>query len=288
MKLLVTGGSGFLGSELALQARAAGWEVVATHRSRPVGAGSAGVATVPLDVTDATAIEALLTRERPDCVVNTAYVLSGPDLQAITAEAPGHVARACLRHGARLIQLSSDLVFDGRPGGRSGSHGGYTEADPALPIIPYGEAKAAAEAELAALDPGALVVRTSLLLDSSLGLGPQETRPLAAARGELELGFFSDEWRTPLSVRDLAAALLEAAPRADLSGLLHIAGPDRLNRLELAQLVCLRHGADPAGLRGALAAALAGPRPLDASLDSSRAAGLLATRIRGIREVLAA
>jgi dTDP-4-dehydrorhamnose reductase len=101
------------------------------------------------------------------------------------------------------------------------------------------------------------------------------------------MGFFTDELRSPLSVRDLAAALLECVARPELHGPLHLAGPDTVSRLELAQLVCRQHGLDPSGLRGSLAAALPDPRPRDCSLDSSRAAALLATRIRGIREVLA-
>lgn len=275
MKLLVTGGSGFLGSELVRQASDGGWEVAATYRSRPVEGA------VPLDVTDADAVEALVARVRPDVVVHTAYVLSGPALWQITADGAAAVARACERHGARLVHLSSDLVFDGR-------RGGYTEADPPRPVIVYGEAKAAAERLVTAACPGTLVVRTSLLLDSSLGFGPQEARPLAAARGKLDMGFFSDELRSPVSVRDLAAALLEVGPRRDLAGPLHLAGADTIDRHELARLVCLRHGVDPAPLRAAFAADLPELRPLDCSLDSSRAAALLSTRLRGIREVLAA
>lgn len=282
MRLLVTGGSGFLGSELVRQARATGWEVTGTHHAHPGGDPGGQPGTVPLDATDPGAVEALMVRLRPAAVLHTAYVLSGPALWPLTAEAPGHVARAALRHGTRLVHLSTDLVFDGR-------RGRYAESDPPRPIIPYGEAKAHAEAEVAALDPGALVVRTSLLLDSpAFGLGPQELRPLQAARGEIAMGFFSDEWRTPVSARDLAAALLECCARPELAGLLHLAGPDRLNRLELAQLVCRAHGVDPAPLRGARSADLPGDRPQDASLDSSRAAGLLRTRLRGIREVLGA
>jgi len=274
VKLLVTGGSGFLGSELVRQARDGGWEVAATYRTRPVEGA------VPLDVTDEAAVEALVARVRPDVVVHTAYLLSGDGLWPVTVEGAAAVARACERHGARLVHLSTDLVFDG-------ARGGYTEADPPGPIIPYGEAKAAAERLVAAACPGALVVRTSLLLDGAEP-GPQELRPLAAARGELAMGFFSDELRSPVSVRDLAAALLEAGPRRELSGPLHLAGPDTVDRHELARLVCRRHGVDPALLQAALAAGLPDPRPLNCSLDSSRAAALLATRLRGIREVLAA
>jgi dTDP-4-dehydrorhamnose reductase len=274
VKLLVTGGSGFLGSELVCQARASGWEVAATYRTRPVEGA------VPLDVTDEAAVEALVARVRPDVVVHTAYLLSGDGLWPVTAEGAAAAARACERHGARLVHLSTDLVFDG-------ARGGYTEADPPGPIIPYGEAKAAAERLVAAACPGALVVRTSLLLDGAEP-GPQELRPLAAARGELAMGFFTDELRSPVSVRDLAAALLEAGPRRELSGPLHLAGPDTVDRHELARLVCRRHGVDPALLQAALAAGLPDPRPLNCSLDSSRAVALLATRLRGIREVLAA
>lgn len=273
MKLLVTGGSGFLGSELVRQARASGWDVAATYRTRSVEGA------VPLDVTDEAAVDALVARFHPAVVVHTAYVLSGEALWQVTADGAAAVARACERHGARLVHLSTDLVFDGK-------RGGYAETDPPSPIIPYGEAKAAAERLVTAACPGALVVRTSLLLDGAEP-GPQELRPLAAARGELELGFFSDELRSPVSVRDLAAGLLEAAPRAELTGPLHLAGPDTVDRYELARLVCLRHGLDPGLLRRAHAADLPDPRPLNCSLDSSLAAGLLATRLRGIREVLA-
>ncbi len=89
--------------------------------------------------------------------------------------------------------------------------------------------------------------------------------------------FFADELRCPCRSGDLAEALLELAA-LDVSGPLHVAGPDAVSRAELAELVtgdAVRSAPAPGG------------RPLDCWLDSSRAEALLATRLRGVRELLA-
>jgi dTDP-4-dehydrorhamnose reductase len=88
--------------------------------------------------------------------------------------------------------------------------------------------------------------------------------------------FYDDEIRCPIQVGDLASALLELAA-TDLSGVLHVVGADAVSRAELAELVRrrkVRHVSAPAN------------RPLDCSLDSSRARALLGTELRGVRTVL--
>jgi dTDP-4-dehydrorhamnose reductase len=105
---------------------------------------------------------------------------------------------------------------------------------------------------------------------------------IEAADGVREMTFFTDEVRCPIAVSDLAAAVLELAV-LDVAGPLHVAGADALTRHEFAQLVCARHGRDPAALRGAPG----GPeRPKRIVLDCSRARALLRVRLRGAREVL--
>ena len=84
--------------------------------------------------------------------------------------------------------------------------------------------------------PAALVVRTSLIYGGDRP-GPQER--LAA---DPEATFFSDEVRCPIQVGDLAAALIELAA-TERSGLLHVAGADRLSRAEFAELLAGRAGA---------------------------------------------
>jgi dTDP-4-dehydrorhamnose reductase len=277
-KLLVTGAAGFLGGELLERAPGAGWEVVGTVHRRPLaGAGGAAPPTRVLDVRDAGAVRAVLRAERPDAVIHTAYVQHGDAAMAVNADGAAHVAAASREVGARLVHVSSDAIFGGdgeRP---------LREQDPAAPVTAYGATKAAAEPLVVAAHPEAVLARTSLLLG---GPGhepsPHERLALAAARGERDVAFFADEVRSPIQVGDLAAALLELAPLRGERGPLHVGGADALSRLELARLVVARAGFDAGLLRGAPAPP---GRPRFCPLDSGRAQALLATRLRGAREV---
>ncbi len=275
-RLLVTGGSGYLGSDLARRAVAAGWNVVATyHTTRPE---LPGAELVPLDLRDGPGAERAIAELRPDCIIHTAYVQSGPDLRAVTVDGTAAVARAAAALGARLVHLSSDVVFDGE------REGAYTEADPPAPISPYGEAKADAERLVSRYTPDALIVRTSLIYG---GERPSKHEQLAldAAAGRVEIAFYTDEMRCPIAVGDLASALLELA-LLDVRGPLHVAGADAVSRYEFARLVVLAAGGPAEVLQSALSAGSAARRPRNCVLDSSRAQRLVRTRLRGVREVL--
>lgn len=250
----------------------AGWEVVGTSRTDP--------AWQRLEVRDAAGVDALVSRVRPDAVVHTAYVQSGPDLDAITATGAAHVALAASRAGARLVHLSTDFVFDGAAGRP------YVEADPLSPVTAYGRAKAAAERLVAGADPRAAIVRTSLIWGGGVDGGPHLRSVTEVARGEREMAFFSDELRCPVHVSDLAAAILELLDVSH-AGPIHLAGADGVSRLEFARLVVADRGLDASRLHGDRSAGRAERRPLDCRLDSSLAAGLLRTRLRGVRELLA-
>ncbi|PZF87560.1 hypothetical protein C1I99_27400, partial [Micromonospora deserti] len=90
-----------------------------------------------------------------------------------------------------------------------------------------------------------------------------------------------------VDVTDLAAAVLELV-ESDHAGPLNVAGPDAVSRVELGLLVARRHGLDPAGMKTTTSASSGLLRPAEVRLDSSRAAALLRTRLRGVREPLAA
>jgi dTDP-4-dehydrorhamnose reductase len=162
---------------------------------------------------------------------------------------------AAAARGARLVHVSTDLVFDGE-------HAPYAEDDEARPVSDYGRAKLEAERFV-----DGLVVRTSLLYGKP---GPQEA---LAARDDVV--FHEDEIRCPTHVSDLAAALVELAA-LEVTGVLHVAGPDAVSRLELARLL---------GARSPQSAPIPPGRARNVALDSSKAAALLETRLRGIREI---
>ncbi|MEU2614508.1 sugar nucleotide-binding protein [Micromonospora sp. NPDC007271] len=268
MTLLVVGASGFLGGEVCRQALAAGQRVVGTYHSAAVAV--AGVEPRRLDVTDRAAVRALLARVRPDAVVATPYRY---DDWAVTADGAANIAVAAAEVGARLVHLSSDALHGGRPAP-------YLDDDVPTPVYPYGAAKAAAETAVRAIDPGAVLVRTSLIV----GEGSKQIqlcRDALAGRATL----FTDELRCPIDVADLAAAVLELVP-SGYAGPLNVAGPDPVSRAELGLLVARQLGVDPAGLKTTTAVSAGVNRPAEVRLDSSRAAGLLRTRLRGVNELL--
>jgi dTDP-4-dehydrorhamnose reductase len=277
MRIFITGGTGYLGGALIRLAHLAGHTIGASYFSQPPAAGPA-VAWAPLDVRDPLAVEEALDRFRPDAVIHTAFRQGGPDLMPITADGAGHVAVAAAALGVRLVHMSSDVIFDGE---RAGA---YAEADPPSPISPYGEAKARAEALVAAACPAAAIVRTSLIY----GFEPidrQTQFALEVARGERADRLFRDEHRCPVFVDDLAAGLIELLA-TDYAGVLHMAGAEAVSRYELGTLVARACGLSPDGMTPGLSAESPVRRPRNCVLDSSRAAGLLRTRLRGVREAL--
>jgi dTDP-4-dehydrorhamnose reductase len=296
--ILITGGTGHLGSHLVTAAAAAGWRVTATYHSTGPTAGDGPVRWERLDVTDRAAVvalvdrlrpEALADRVRPDVVVNTATGRwrGGPrevrDRDwAVTADGAANVAAAAALAGARLVHVSSDAVL-------SGTEAPYDESALPDPVNRYGTAKAAAETAVRAIAPAAALVRVPLIIGGGTHHGAvvskHEELVHALHDGTTEGALFTDRIRMPVHVADLAAALLELAT-TDHAGPLNIAGTDAMSWYELGRLVAERDGLDPDRLPSGRAADHGVVMPADTRLDTTRASALLTTRLRGAREFL--
>jgi len=299
--LLLVGASGFLGPHLVRAARRRGLRVAAVSRRPAAGPRAAGAVPDELHELDAAGTDAprrladLLEAARPSALLLAAALARVEECErdparaaALNVELPAAAARLARAHDLRLVHLSTDLVFGAHPprGAR------YAEDDPPSPVHAYGRSKAAGEGAVLAADPRALVLRLPLLYGDSFGrgLGASDQVLAALARGEPPT-LFDDEWRTPLEAGNAAEAVLELLS-GDAHGLLHLAGPARVSRHELALAVLAAHGrAGEAGrLRAVTRAALglASQRPADVSLDARRATELLALRLLAPDEALRA
>ena len=210
-RVLITGGGGQLASDLEAQLRDDA-EVVAPSRAE-------------LDVTDEAAVRAVVDRVRPTVVYNCAAfhnveVCETEEDRAfeVNARAVKRLAAACADHGARLVHLSTNYVFDGT------SDRPYGEDDLPSPRSIYAISKLAGEHAALAYAPGALVVRTAGLygLHGSASKGGNfVTRMIARAREQGSLRVVADQRLTPTFTSDLAAGILEAV-EAGVTGTLHV------------------------------------------------------------------
>lgn len=265
---LVTGASGQLGGHVCrvLQRRSAG--VLALAGRGDVGA--AGVAVARVDLQDQAGLQAAVREFRPDFVVHAGAMTAVSDAFArpdearrINTDATRVLAQAAIDAGGRLVFTSTDMVF-------SGAAAPYDEGSPPQPLSVYGRTKW--DAERAILEvPGVLVVRIPLLFGFPVTARASTfASQVASLRAGQELRLFTDEFRTPIWNQDAAAALVALA-ESGRSGLIHLAGPERLSRCEMMQRVARRIGAAQATLTpiSRLSIPAAEPRPADLSLRAA-------------------
>lgn len=235
-KMLVIGASGLLGSKLYAQA-AGRYELVGTYN--PEVDGKCSLRLEPFDIGSKEEVERLFDKARPDIVILTAAMtnVDACEKQPLLANrenatGPELVARACKRLSARLVDVSTDYVFDGSKGRR------YTEEDVPRPISVYGASKLAGERTVLSTMPGAVVARPAVLY----GWNPLEDKDnfvtwvLKKLRKGEKATLFEDQRISPTYADDLARTLLELAER-DVSGVWHVSGPDCLDRPTCGRMI---------------------------------------------------
>lgn len=306
---LVTGATGFLGAHVvaAAVARNRLQGTFADPLGRLVVAAGRDVAlaprySTPRDAAQWIAVDllaelpAFLARVDPCEVIHCAALSRARDCQAdperaqrTNAALAGELAAWCQAHAARLVHVSTDLVF----GRVDAPRGGFREDDEPAPVSVYGETKLAGERAVLAAHPAAVVARLPLLYGDSAGraLGASDTLLAAVERDEVP-PLFVDEFRTPLEVTTAARALVELLDK-DTRGVLHVAGPERISRhalgLAVLEAMGLARADAEANVRAVEQATLdtGAPRSRDVSLDARRAARLLATPLHGVTRGLA-
>ena len=280
--LLITGAAGYLGRRLLGLALAdPRWErVVGTVHRTPLRAGE----SLPMDLADPGSVQAGLDQLRPAAIIHAAAVtparggaISDRDFWATNVAGSAAIAAWAAGQGARLVHVSSDAIWGGRDAA-------YTEQDVPAPITPYGASKAAGEAVVQALDPAAAIARTSLIY----GFDPPDPNTLMALElldGRRSGMLFTDEFRCPGYVDDLARALLELA-HTSAAGVFHLVGPQILSRYELGAALVRWHGRDPGPLPAGTTSASGLRRPSRVVVANAATQAQLTTVLRDIDMVM--
>jgi dTDP-4-dehydrorhamnose reductase len=243
MRILITGASGLLGANLALEAAALGHQVFGqAHRQR---LETTAFSALTADLTEQGAFEQLFVRARPDWVIHCAAVANLEDCERdpglaerLNAHVPGKLAEVCRQGGARLLHISTDAVFDGQ-------RGGYRESDIPNPQNVYAQTKLDGERAVAQADPQALIARVNLF-----GYSPSGGRSLAEfflynlIAGNPLKGF-TDVVFCPLLVNDIAAIFFRMLEKG-LKGLYHVFGSECLSKYDFGVRIAGRFGLDPA------------------------------------------
>ena len=240
-----------------------------------IGPGS-GVAHEQVSVTDPEAVDSLLSRMRPEVVFNCAAynavdrAETERDLAfAVNGRGPAVVARLCSRHGIRLVHFSTNFVFDG------GLDRPYAESDQPAPLNIYGASKLEGERRVLALQPDALVIRTSALYGdsgSAIKGGSFPERILARAHHGEALRIVDDQTVNPTSTADLAPAAMALA-ETELSGIVHLVAAGCASWADFARAVVEESGVR-AEVKAIASAELGAParRPRNGCLASTRVA----------------
>lgn len=262
MRWLVVGAGGMLGQELVTLLRGRGEDVVGTTRS-------------DLDVTDPAAVDAVV--DGYDVVVNcTAYTAvdaaetDEPTAFTVNAVAAAHLARAAHRTGARLVQISTDYVFDGH------ADQPYAEDAPAAPRSAYGRTKAAGEWAVRAECPDHLVVRTAWLYGAHGPCFPKTIARAARERGSLDV--VADQLGQPTWTFDLADLVHRLVSSGVPAGTYHGTSSGSASWHAFAAAVVGAAGMDPAIVHPTTSEAFVRPAPRPAysvlGHDALRAAGV--------------
>ena len=271
MRILVTGAEGQLGRALleALGPR---------HQVR-------GIDLAELDLTDAPSVEAAIAGIGPEVVINCAAMTQVDHCEREPARAylqnsrtVAHLVGALRPRAIRLVQISTDYVFDGM------NEAPYSEESPALPLNAYGRSKLLGE-RYALLLEDALLVRTQWLYHRG-GRNFAAAILNQARKGE-GLKVIDDQFGRPTFAPDLAEAI-DLLISEGCSGIYHAANSGRASWYEFARAIL-----EESGLTGTDVAPVltdpkkyAAPRPMNTVLGLDKLIGRTGVKPRHWREAL--
>ncbi|MDP3150540.1 MAG: SDR family oxidoreductase [Ignavibacteria bacterium] len=237
-RVLITGGSGLLGQFLNKEL-AKRFDILTTFNTHKGNCEKFN--SVKIDLTNFDLLTQLIGSFKPNVVVHAAAIsnpsaamqLPTKDVFSINVKVPELLAKLCEKHSAKLIYLSTDLVY-------AGYRGSMLKEDAKLiPVSLYAETKLLGEIKIKNIFDDYIILRTALLYGIS---GTQTVNHFHEMYNRLKKGIsislFIDQYRTPLALHDAARIIREIIQKNLKSETLNFGGLERVSRFELGEILC--------------------------------------------------
>ena len=283
MKFLVTGSAGLVGRQVVKDLLQSYTQVYSCYNnSKPED----GIAT-HLDLTSPDGIIKVVESTKPDVIIHLAAMTNVDQCEIekemalkINAKSTAILSEQATKHGAFLVYVSTDYVFDGEKGMK-------IESDTPNPIGYYGKSKLEGEIAVHDLASNRCIVRTS----TPFGIHPtRKSFPLFVAenlQAKKVISVITDQYTSPTYVPNLSRMLIEISSKK-IQGIFHLAGATRISRYDMAMMVAEKLGLDKNLLKSTKLEEMnwTAKRPRDSSLDISKAASLLKEKPMTIQQGL--
>ena len=242
--VLITGGSGLLGQYLNI-AVSKKFNVHATYRNKPGNCKEFPSSKV--DILNEKELQIIFQDFRPQIVIHTAAITNPVPRENQSAKeyfdtnviATKNIAQLCEKYNAKLIYISTDLVY-------AGYRSSFLKEDTKLvPASLYAETKLVGEMKVKESTDNYLILRSALLY----GFGLNHSRchfqnMFDDLKKNKPIKLFTDQFRTPISLKD-ASGIINYLTEMDLKGeIINFGGLERVSRFELGEILCSMAGFD--------------------------------------------
>jgi dTDP-4-dehydrorhamnose reductase len=274
--LLVTGGSGLLGSAVVRQAIGK-FRVTSTYHKNPVALEEAEF--IRADLLNDRDLETL-SLAKPEIIVHCAaltdvdYCESHPEEAfAQNVQASINVAKMAKNLGSYMVHISTDGVFDGEKGA-------YSEDDSPRPINSYGRSKLAAERKVSETYRHGCILRTNIIGWNATARKSMAEWMIGVLKRREALTAFNDVVISPLLTDDLSHLIFDLC-RLEYEGIVHIGSSDSCSKLQIAHIIAEIFELDPINIKSISVdeLQLKAKRPKNTSLDVRRISALLGRRM---------
>jgi dTDP-4-dehydrorhamnose reductase len=285
MRLLITGGSGLLGSKTGSISVRKGYETYTGYNDHEATKGI----PIKLDICNKREVDKAFEKVKPDAVIHAAALTNVDKCEEnnelarrVNIGGTKNITEAAEQIKAFLVYVSTDYVF-------SGEEGSYKETDEPNPVNNYGLTKLEGEKIVTSSNLEWCIARSSVIYGSTPAAGKDNfvLWALNKLRNEESLRIVTDQRVSPTLNTSLAEMTLEILERR-LTGVYHLAGATPLNRYEFARLIAETFQLDEGLIIPARSSEMKwlARRPRDSSLNVEKASKTLDNKPLKIREAL--